>query len=346
MKVLFSGYRNPHFLTITEYSEAAFAAAGAEVEFFGDRDYLIPGALRSRLPALERLDILRINRDLLRKAAAFRPDIFFACGGTRISPAAVRELRGLGARTVLWTTDPIREDAGILAERAPFYDQVYCSGTEAFELMDKAGVPGRKLLPYACDPALHKKQVLTAQEKAEFSCDVCFAGTVDHSLYPNRVELLESISDLDLKVWGPGVEALPPASPLKARIAGGQTPPEIWLKAYSAAKIVLCMHFSGRGREYPCHQASPRVFEAMACGAFLLCDAQKDVMSLFEDGKHLVVFKDAADLREKINYYLANPEKREAIAQAGRAEVLKRHTYLDRMKLVLQDAGGQHGVLK
>lgn len=340
MKVLFSSYRNPHFITITEYTERAFAAAGARVEFFNDRRYRIPGVLRQRVPLFEQLDLKRINSDLLRKAAGSRPDMVFAGGGTRIFPATLQELRRLGVKTVLWTIDPLVADAPFLSRSAPFYDHVFCGGTEAVELMDSAGVRGRKWLPFACDPDIHKKQALTEDEKRKFSCEVCFAGTVNTEFYPNRLRLLESISDMDLKVWGPGADALPPESPLLRRVAGGQTPPEVWLKAYSAAKIVLCMHFTGQGWKYPCYQASPRVFEALACGAFLLCDAQKDVMSLFEDGRHLVIFRDAADLRKKIDYYLANPDKREAIARAGQEEVLKKHTYLHRMRTVLKSVAG------
>ena len=66
----------------------------------------------------------------------------------------------------------------------------------------------------------------------------------------------------------------------------------------------------------------------------------RPLLSLFEAGRHLAVFRDAADLREKIGYYLANPEARNAIARAGQAEVLERHTYLDRMRTVLQSAAG------
>jgi spore maturation protein CgeB len=340
MKVLYSGYRNPHFATITEYSEKAFAAAGSGVEFFGDRDYLIPGLIRSRVPFFERLDLKRLNRAILRRAAAWHPDMFFACGGTRILPSTLSELRRMGIKTVLWTIDPLREDADFLAKSAPFYDRVFCGGTEALELMAAAGVTS-KWLPFACDPDVHKEQALSAEERDKLSADVCFVGSVHSTLYPGRIKLLESISDLDLKVWGPGADALPAGSPLKKRVAGGHTPPEVWLKAYSAAKIVLCMHFSDPTGKYPCYQASPRVFEALACGAFLMCDAQRDVLALFEDGKHLVIFKDAADLRKKAEYYLANPEKREAIARTGREEVLRKHTYLDRMKVVLESAGGK-----
>jgi spore maturation protein CgeB len=87
---------------------------------------------------------------------------------------------------------------------------------------------------------------------------------------------------------------------------------------------------------YPVHQASPRVFEALACGAFVLTDQQKDVLALFREGEHLVAFSDAADLDRKIEYYLAHPGERQRIAAAGRAEVLRRHTYTHRIARLLE----------
>lgn len=341
MKILFAGYRNPHFITVTEYAEKAFAAAGAEVRFFSDRKYILPGRLRQMSSFLEDLELRALNRRLLREAAREKPDMFFACGGIRILPSTLLALKNVGIKTALWSIDPPREDFEQLVKAAPHYDHIFCGGSEAMELFRRVGINNALWLPFACDPGIHKRKELTGAEAGAFGCDLCFVGSVHPGLYPVRVKLLESISDMDLKVWGPGVETIPDSSPLKKRVAGAQVPPESWLRIYSSAKIALCMHYSDPGGKYPCYQASPRVFEVMACGAFLLCDAQKDVTSLFEDGKHLVLFHNAEELREKAAYYLANPEKREAIARAGRAEVLGRHTYLDRIKAVLEkmDAG-------
>lgn len=335
MKVLFSGYRNPHFVTITEYSEKAFSQLGHEVVFFGDRDYLLPGALRRRLPQAERWDLARLNRRLLDNASACRPDMFFACGGTRVFAGTLDALKGMGVKTVLWTTDPLNADAEALAEAAPHYDRVFCSGSEAVDMLAGLGVSS-ELLPYACLPELHRPVALSPEELRDLSSEVCFCGTVDPVLYPGRVGLLESLCDMDLKVWGPGADALPAGSPLRRKTAGGHSTPEIWLKAYASAKIVLCMHYSDPSGKYACHQASPRVFEALASGAFLVCDSQRDVAGLFEDGKHLVLFRDRADLRAKVEYYLREPERRAAIAAAGREAVLKSHKYTDRMRRVLE----------
>lgn len=339
MKILFAGYRNPHFITLTEYSENAFAAAGADVCFFPDREFLLPGRIRQVTRFLEGMELRALNRRLLLKAEKEKPDIFFACGGVRILPFALSALKVMGIKTVLWTIDPPREHAELPFKTAPYYDHIFCGGSEAVELFRNAGIKNAVWLPFACDPEVHKRRELSELEKRGLGCDICFVGSVHERLYPWRMTILESISNMDLKVWGPGAENISAGSPLKKKIMGGQTPPELWTKIYSVAKISLCMHYSSNdGNKYPCYQASPRVYEAMACGVFLMCDAQKDVLSLFEDGKHLVIFKDAADLRDKIKYYLANPAKRAIIAKAGQDEVLKQHVYLDRIKVVLASA--------
>ncbi len=337
MKILFAGYRNPHFITVTEYAEKAFIAAGANVSFFPDRKFLIPGRIRQMSSFLENMDLWALNRRLLRKAEKEKPDIFFACGGIRILPFVLSALKDMGIKTILWTIDPPKEYVGLPLETVPYYNYVFCGGSEAVEVFRGAGINNAVWLPFACDPEFHKKRELSESEQRELGCDICFVGSVHEQMYPWRLKILERVSDMDLKVWGPGAENISAVSPLKKKVMGGQTPPELWTKIYSAAKIALCMHYSSSdGNRHPCYQASPRVYEAMACGTFLMCDAQKDVMSLFEDGKHLVIFKDAADLCDKIKYYLANPEKREAIARAGRDEVLKKHTYSDRIRGVLE----------
>ena len=100
------------------------------------------------------------------------------------------------------------------------------------------------------------------------------------------------------------------------------------------------MHYKDPEGRIPCHQASPRVYEALACGAFLIVDDQRDFMSLFKSGEELVVFEDIKDLRNKIVYYLNNRKEREKIKRKGRKIVLSKHTYRHRIQEMLSIATG------
>ena len=79
-----------------------------------------------------------------------------------------------------------------------------------------------------------------------------------------------------------------------------------------------------------------RIIEIMASGTMLLTEEVSNGLSdLFTDGEHLVTFS-PANLHEKVEYYLAHPEKRRFIGGMGRAEVLQNHTYDVRAEKILE----------
>lgn len=74
---------------------------------------------------------------------------------------------------------------------------------------------------------------------------------------------------------------------------------------------------------------SNRLFQAMAAGAFLLHQQFNGMEQLLglQDGVHLVTWKDANDLKDKIVYWLPRDAQRKAIAKAGQDYVLKHHSF-------------------
>jgi spore maturation protein CgeB len=285
MKILLSGYHNPHFLTITEYIERAVEKSGHSLLSFDDRSFIIPGRIRKRVEFLQRWDMKRLNKRFASQAESFKPDMCLITGGHRISPETVEKIKRGGIKAVLWTID-LPTDFQPIIEAAPHYDFVFCGGTEAQELLDKIDIKKTYWLPFACDPEVHRFQETTPEERKFWGSDVTFIG----SFYPNRAQLLEKLADFDLKVWGPGWNNLCSPSRLRKKVRDVQLRPEEWTKIMSSCKITLVIHY--QDGKTPCYQASPKVYETLACKSFLLVDDQRDVKSLFEDGKHLAIFKD------------------------------------------------------
>src|SRR5262249_38014981 len=85
-----------------------------------------------------------------------------------------------------------------------------------------------------------------------------------------------------------------------------------------------------------------RVFEALACGSLLLTNdlADNGQAELFTDGIHLDTYHDVEDLLDKLAYYLRHDDIRGKIENAGRQEVLVKHTYRLRMEQILAGADG------
>ena len=104
------------------------------------------------------------------------------------------------------------------------------------------------------------------------------------------------------------------------------------VEVYSRSKVVVNV---GRD-DYP-QDANRRVFEAMGAGAMLLVHLPTELTEMgLVEGVHFVGYRDAADLVPCVRKYLQNETARRAIAEAGRAEVLRNHTYDARANKLLQ----------
>ena len=63
-----------------------------------------------------------------------------------------------------------------------------------------------------------------------------------------------------------------------------------------------------------------------ATGGFLITDYMPGLEKLFEIDREIVIYRSPEELREKIAYYLDQPEECREIAHRGRQRVLKDHT--------------------
>ena len=101
-------------------------------------------------------------------------------------------------------------------------------------------------------------------------------------------------------------------------------------KYYSSCKILLNDHWKDmRNEDFP----SNRLFDALACGTFVISDKIPSADTLF-DGS-IVTYDGIDDLNEKINYYLVHDNERIKMAEKGRNIVLKNHTFDIRVDTIL-----------
>ncbi|MBF0483483.1 MAG: glycosyltransferase [Candidatus Omnitrophica bacterium] len=325
MKIILVSNLNPNYTNTNVYRVEALRQLGHEVIFFNDRNFILPGRIHKTFPFLYSIDNAYLNYKLIKQATVFRPELCLMCGGYRTSIKTLKTLKTLGSKIALLTTD-VPSDFFHILKSAAFYDHIFYSGTEAIEPLHNAGIKNPQWIPFACSPEHHKKVELSKTDKALYEADITFVG----AYYPNREQIFEELSDFNIKIWGPNWNKIPLGSKLRIKINSKPITVDQWRKIYSASKIILVIHY--QDGKTPSYQASPKLFEALSCGSFVICDEQKDVKTLFTDNIHLKLFSNIADLKNKIKYYLNNDRERNLIAQQGMQFTQSEHTYKIRMQ--------------
>ncbi len=305
-------------------------AWGGDIQFQSYTDRWTPGrvatALMQRIPAEFNPDYRLRNQRLLAKARAFKPDWLWLTGdNTVITASTLTQIKTeLGTKIAYVTgTSPIVFSRPIERKAARLYDLVlvndYYHGIQWLELGAKRM---ECLPPSACDPEFHHPYELTPEQRAAYTCDIAFVGTlIPDQLYSQRIQALEALRDFGLGIWS--VHDVPASLRQHVR---GRALGEDMLEVLSAAKMTVNTH-----GDFMRYGGNMRLFEAAAVGVFQIADDLPGIHQWFTEGETIVTYRSLDDLREKVRYYLAHDTEREAIAHRAREHVYAHHTYDQRV---------------
>ena len=165
---------------------------------------------------------------------------------------------------------------------------------------------------YACNHDLWRR--LDAPKQF----DVTFIGQ-PHSGRHRAIAHLRG-KGISVRVFGAGWDR----HPEMADIWGGYLSADDVVRVMNESRICLNFLTASTGDRMA---IKARIFEINGCGSFQLCSAFDEVGRYYEIGKEIQVFHDMDDLVEKICYYLAHEDEREAIARAGYERTLREHTW-------------------
>lgn len=331
-RVLFIAGTQPTTSDLHLLFHRAFGRIGWESTFLSHDSALPFGekVLQQARLRFSRAHFVLFNRRVRGVARTVRPDLVVISGSNwYVEPSTIRYLRSrLGARVVL-NEQHLQVFRRYQAEALPLYDHVFTQDSALVSLL-RAASPARavSLLGPACDPEEHRPLSLTPDETARFGADVAYLGYG----YANRIAAIEPLAPLGLKVWGMGWDASPTLDPLFDRepVSGLKK-----TKVYNATRVNLNI----QSVTYQLDGITCRPFEVAACGAFGLCEARPDVGRFFREGEEIATFSGAADLNDKVSYYLSHDSERREIARKGRDRVLADHTYVHRARQIVAAVG-------
>jgi O-antigen biosynthesis protein len=119
-----------------------------------------------------------------------------------------------------------------------------------------------------------------------------------------------------------------------AAVRGELIPNEDLHRYYGAAGIVLNDHWQDMRAE---GFISNRIYDVLASGGFVISDHVEGIEEEFDDA--VPTYDRPEELRDLVDRYLADPEERRRRAERGRRAVLERHTFEQRVSVILDVAG-------
>ena len=163
--------------------------------------------------------------------------------------------------------------------------------------------------------------------RPDLRCDVLVLGRA----HPDRIEAVRALSaTFNLHLYGEGWKSHGLAS--RGLIFGDGV-----LAALASAAITIVFFRTGGG--HPLVKVG--LFDFAAAGALVATNRFPEVEKYLEFGREIVGFESTDDLIEKVRYYLEHPDAATAIRQAGRARVLRDHTWKRVWPRILASLAGE-----
>jgi spore maturation protein CgeB len=250
----------------------------------------------------------------LHAALERRPALLWVEKGILVDPHVLHAARARGVRWLVhYSPDNYclaQNDSRHLRAALPLYDLVVTTKTHNVEPLRRAGARRVLLSGNAYDPATHRPLELDPAERQALACDVSFVGRWERE----REALLGVLAaePIRLSVRGPGWERVRHAA-LRACVTARPVLGDAYARTLVAAKIGL-----GLLSRLADDAITQRSVELPACGAFMLAERTEEHLAHFREGEEAAFFAGAAELVEKVHFYLAHEPERRRIAAAGR----------------------------
>lgn len=258
-------------------------------------------------------DFKVLNRALLERVEQFQPDIVFcALMSYEVWLETLELIRNSGARLINWGTDDSWKYEQFSRFMAPAFDLWVTTSHRAWRKSQQDGLKSFLLSQWAARGG----GLAEPLRASECRYPVSFVG----SAYGNRPHWIAELKarGIDVACFGHGW----PEGAVAAEVI-----PQI------VRQSIISLNFGDSGlhvqglKVYRSRQIKARVFEVPGAGGCLLTESAENLDKYYRLGSEIEVFEGIDDLAAKIRYLLANPEYRDALAQAGYQRTRSEHVY-------------------
>jgi len=237
----------------------------------------------------------------------------------------------------MWYPDPV----------IPDWLPPYVCASDVFLTMSEGLIPEFKKynpnvfwLSQAFEPSYFEIGPMTQQDIDFYSADVAFVGNLgSKNQYLSRRGYLDKVinAGFRLKWWGPRIPRKISTLPLifgkLGRAYGGKF---VWGKEYAKVARLSKIFLAFDSMPHIRKSMSARMYTAVGCGAFYMCQHVEGIEEVLEPGREIVTFRAENEMIDLVRYYLARDELRRQIADSGGKRVSKDHSYEVRMRQLIE----------
>ena len=283
------------------------------------------------------VDTINLNQLVLKSAQEILPDLIWIEKILTLYPSTYQKIRQLlpKIKIVFYSEDDIfmRHNRSIyLQQSLPLFDVVLTSKPRNIHELPLLGAKKVFCIYQAYDRNLHQPIAITSEDKGKWGADVSFVGTFEN----DRAEKLHYLAEqgISVRVWGSNWQRWRKNHPnlcLERQPVYNNN----FIKVICSSKINLnFLRKANRDRH------TSRSLEIPACQGFMLAERSDEHLQLFREGKECEFFDSKEELLAKVQFYLDNDEKRNAISRAGRQRCIdSKYSHHDRLKVMLGEIG-------
>lgn len=273
--------------------------------------------------------VRRLNKELMRRVDELRPELVFLYSARLVFPGTVRWMRERGITVFAYNNDDP------FAAYYPWYfwrhfkrslkyvDAGFVFRGKNLEDYRRCGCKRAEILRayYIASRNYHMPDTPARVPK------VVFLG---HNEKDEREEYIRLLLDagIEVGVTEQSWEDYEKGNPRLVRLKDSH---KHYNEMLNAAQIALVFLSKINNDTY-----TQRCFEIPATKTLMIAPYTEEIAQMFQEDKEVVLFRDSAELLEKVRYYLAHEDERRIIAEAGYERVMRDgHEVCDRVRQVM-----------
>jgi spore maturation protein CgeB len=277
-----------------------------------------------------------MNAELEAAADASFDLVFFLMLDEEIDIGAIERIGAKGVPTLNWFADDHWRFEGFTSRYAPALTWSVTTDHESVPKYHAIGVENVVLSQWACNRYAYDRG------DGALTHDVTFVGQP----HGDRREVVEQVrgAGFDVRCWGNGWEAgrldhdgmvdVFRSSRINLNLSNSFVPkPSLRMRLGALARGQRIDRTPRRS------QIKGRTFEVPGSGGFLLTERVPHLEEYFEIGAEIAAYSSPDELVEQVRYWLAHPDERAAVADAGYRRVRAEHTYDHRFAEILRRMG-------